>query len=389
MKLSNGQHLAYCTNIHRGESWEETFASLNRHTLRVKDHVCSEDQWYAIGLRLSAVAAKELSGSSCLKNFQKWLEKHQCYVFTINGFPYGNFHGQRVKEQVYAPDWCSDDRLSYTKCLFDILVELLPEGVDGSVSTVPGSFKEFITSQEQEVGIIQNIKATVEYMADLGQRRGKDLHLGIEPEPLGWIENIQETIAFFDRFREGLSRELWPYLGVNYDTCHMAIEYEDAGSALRKLEERDIRLSKLHLSSALKVVPDEQSLESLKHFLDDVYLHQVIARTKEGSLIRYRDLDEALSLTKPEIEKQVEWRVHFHVPLHMPDSEIFRSTSDHLQSVLAYLREKPLTCSHLEIETYTWEVMPDEIKAANVTEQLVAEYEWCLREMKVLEDCKV
>jgi hypothetical protein len=33
MKLEAGIHLAYCTNVHRGETWAETFATLERHTL--------------------------------------------------------------------------------------------------------------------------------------------------------------------------------------------------------------------------------------------------------------------------------------------------------------------------------------------------------------------
>ena len=104
MKLKHGLHLAYCTNIHRGETWRETFDSLQNHALAVREKV-SPTGAYAIGLRLSNRASLELSEAETLLTFQRWLEKNDCYVFTINGFPFGQFHGTRVKEQVYAPDW--------------------------------------------------------------------------------------------------------------------------------------------------------------------------------------------------------------------------------------------------------------------------------------------
>ena len=127
MKLANNSHLAYCTNIHRGSSWAETLDSLDRYTMKVRDRVCPDDE-YAIGLRLSASAAKQLSDSATLLEFQRWLEKRKCYVFTINGFPYGDFHGTRVKEAVYRPDWTSPDRVEYTKSLFDLLCQIAPPG---------------------------------------------------------------------------------------------------------------------------------------------------------------------------------------------------------------------------------------------------------------------
>ncbi len=142
MKLAHGLHLAYCTNIHRGESWEETFHSLKQDTMAVKQQV-APDEPYAIGLRLGAAAAKQLSQGSHLRDFRHWMDQNNCYVFTINGFPYGTFHGTRVKEDVYRPDWTSQERLDYTNLLFDLLVEMLPEGVEGSVSTVPVSYKGF------------------------------------------------------------------------------------------------------------------------------------------------------------------------------------------------------------------------------------------------------
>ena len=155
-RAHHGLHLAYCTNIHRGENWAETFDSLRRYTLAVREQVCPAEP-YAIGLRLSEQAARELSDGAALLGFQQWLEKHNCYVFTINGFPYGKFHGTRVKEQVYAPDWTTRQRLEFTNLLFNILSHLVPQGVEGSVSTVPCSFKEFIHGPEQVKAMRDNL----------------------------------------------------------------------------------------------------------------------------------------------------------------------------------------------------------------------------------------
>src|SRR5678815_2850685 len=111
-------------------------------------------------------------------------DRENCYVFTINGFPYGRFHGTRVKEQVYAPDWTTTDRLEFTNRLFALLAQLVPQGIEGSVSTVPCSFKEFIKTGEQAKAIRDNLWKCVEHIADVSKRSGKLLHLGLEPEPL-------------------------------------------------------------------------------------------------------------------------------------------------------------------------------------------------------------
>src|SRR5262245_56844277 len=182
MKLNHGLHLAYCTNIHRGESWAETFDSLNRYTLAVRERVAGRKP-YAIGLRLSARAARELSAADQLLEFKRWLGRNDCYVFTINGFPYGQFHGTRVKEQVYQPDWTSQDRLDYTNLLFDLLAELLPQDCQGSVSTVPCGSKELVTTPEELKVIRENIWRCVEHIARASQQTGRRLHLGLEPEP--------------------------------------------------------------------------------------------------------------------------------------------------------------------------------------------------------------
>ena len=381
MRLNHGLHLAYCTNVHRGETWRETFDSLKTHTLAVRERVCPRAP-FAIGLRLGHQAANELSDPKAILEFQRWLEKHSCYVFTLNGFPYGHFHGTRIKEQVYAPDWTSPERLTYTNRLFDLLAELLPAGLEGSVSTLPGSFKEFIRNGDQEKVIRENLWRCVEHIAELGRRTHRPLHLGLEPEPLCLLENSAETISFFERLRAEHKNDprLSEHLGVNYDCCHFAVEFEEPQNAIAALQQAGIKISKIHLSSALKTKATKEARAALKDFADDVYLHQVIARGENGELQYYRDLPDALADTPHSAldTPNSEWRIHFHVPLHSPTVPPFDNTNDHLLGALDFLAANPKLCSHLEMETYTWEVLPPELKARSVVEQLAAEYDWTL-----------
>jgi hypothetical protein len=383
MKLANNSHLAYCTNIHRGSSWAETLDSLDRYTMKVRDRVCPDDE-YAIGLRLSASAARQLSDSATLLEFQRWLEKRKCYVFTINGFPYGDFHGTRVKEEVYRPDWTSSDRVDYTKSLFDLLCQIAPPGMEGSVSTVPGSFKRFISSEDQLVAMRKNLAECALHIDALSSKSGRDLHLGLEPEPLCLFETSAETVSFFDALlaaEVGDKDVLLKRLGVNYDACHLAVEYETAEESLGRLVDTGIRISKIHLSSALKVSDfSESTLKTLGGFCEEVYLHQVVARTGTDPLVRYEDLDVALAARASGEDRADEWRIHFHIPLHSSPGVPLESTSDQISSVLDIVKGSPDMCRHFEMETYTWEVLPGGLGAVDVVDQLVREYEWTLGE---------
>ncbi|MEM7383756.1 MAG: metabolite traffic protein EboE [Verrucomicrobiota bacterium] len=384
MHVTDQLHLAYCTNIHRGEDWNETFSALKEHTLAVRDRV-SPDSPFAIGLRLSDVAARELADGDCLAVFKNWLEEENCYVFTINGFPYGRFHGTSVKEQVYLPDWTSSERVRYTKLLFELLAELVPEGGEGSVSTVPGSFKEFGIDTGGRAAMYAHLLDCAHFLEALGKKRNLDLHLGLEPEPLCYIETTAETIDFFEGFfamypdDEAVIRRR---IGVNYDTCHLGVEFEQAGCSLGALEKAGIRISKLHLSSALRLVPEGALLDRLRAFEEDIYLHQVVINLGR-ELRRFRDLGPALAYASDNpIEVGEEWRVHYHVPLHQEPSNGLQTTVDHLIETLDWLAENPDRCHHLEMETYTWEVLPEDMRQASVVDQLEKEYVWCLAELE-------
>ena len=385
MRLNHDIHLGYCTNIHRGESWEETWRGLKEHTLRVKDRV-SGGKSYGIGLRLSAQAANELNQPGKLDEFRRWLDDNGCYVFTINGFPYGSFHGTRVKEQVFKPDWSTKERLDYTNLLFDLLAKLLPEGVSGSVSTLPGSHKTFQVGSDELSAIFTNLRLCRQHIEKVVEASGHDLHLGLEPEPLGLFETSGETLKFFGLYfdRNPQDRDFFKFIGLNYDTCHLAIEFEEAAEALNRITGAGIRLSKLHFSSDLKLQPTAENIARLLSYDEPVYFHQVIASYgPDEPLRRFIDLPDALAFaaTNPSALGR-EWRVHFHIPIHAQPADGFDSTRDHLDGAMQWLAKNPTKCQHIEMETYTWEVLPQDMRSGDVVDQLVKEYDWTLAAMR-------
>ncbi len=382
MHLDHQHHLAYCTNIHPAESWAETLGALQEHTLKVRDKVIRNDESYAIGLRLSALAARELLEGDNLPLFQDWLSSQNCYVFTINGFPYGAFHGTRVKENVYRPDWSSSERLLYTNQLFSIISRLAPEGVEGSVSTLPGSFKAF---KADESSLFANLESCARHIETLAEETGRDLHLGLEPEPLGHFENTRDTLAFFDRLLDQSDNPdlLLRRLGINYDTCHFAVEFDDCRESLEALRNAGLRISKVHLSNALAFDLDNpEAMKAIAQFDEPTYLHQLITNGGERRHC-FTDLPEALTrLQEPPImtEGHKEARVHFHIPLYSDPATPLRSTKSHVRELLAYRRDHPDFCSHFEIETYTWGVLPDDLQKP-IVDQIAAEYRWVLSQL--------
>ena len=344
--------------------------------MKVRDSVVKHGEPYAIGLRLSARAAKELLVGDELSVFKDWLTEENAYVFTINGFPYGDFHGTRVKENVYRPDWMDPERLEYTKELFTIISELVPEGISGSVSTLPGSFKAF---RADERLIRSQLIELADFLEALSEVSGRDLHLGLEPEPLGHFENTEETLLFFDRLLEDSDDHdlIRRRIGVNYDCCHLALEYEDTRSSLKILHEEGLRISKIHLSAALALDPRvEGAVEAASRFDEPTYLHQVIERHPDGKITRHADLPDGLAAWEHGSTAE-QWRIHFHIPLDDEPVHPLRSTVNHASETLRYCRMNPEVCEHYEIETYTWGVLPKGMQRP-VEEQIAGEYRWVL-----------
>jgi len=388
-------HLTYCTNIHPGERWSEVASTLKDYLPSLKAEL-APDAPFGVGLRLSNQAAETLLDGDRLSRFRDWLDANDLYVFTLNGFPYGCFHGEQVKDRVYAPDWRSDERAAYTRRLARILARLVPDGLSGSISTSPLSYKPWLDPEEREAAFRTGSRHLAEMaavLARLESETGTHLHVDLEPEPDCLIENTEESIAFFEDWlwpvggahlsdQVGLSRDeavalLRRHVQLCYDTCHFAVEYETPDAAFDRLSTAEVPVGKIQLSAALRaeLPPDRSALaDQLRPFAEDTYLHQVVERRADGSLHRYRDLPDAL----PHIDRDEaeEWRIHYHVPIYTDTYGALRSTRPHIGRTLDRLGEDPL-CSHLEIETYTWDVLPPDLKD-DLPTSLRREYDWIL-----------
>ncbi|SKA05349.1 hypothetical protein SAMN04488128_102487 [Chitinophaga eiseniae] len=395
MKTAYG-HLTYCTNIHPGEKWEDHFAQLRKYIPAVKQQV-APDQPFGIGLRLANTASLELTKEENLQAFKAWLQQENCYVFTMNGFPYGGFHHTVVKDQVHAPDWTQADRVAYTIRLFRLLAALLPEGMEGGISTSPLSYKYWCNRCEEEKNSFTesatlNMLLVVEQLARIHRGGGPLMHLDVEPEPDGLLEDTAEYIGWYmgallpagipfimDKLRVDEAEAaaiIKNHVQLCYDVCHFALEYEAPERVLEQLRQYGLKVGKLQISAALKAdLPADADqrkkvIDAFRQFNEPVYLHQVIGRKADGALVRYPDLPQALEdADNPAV---MEWRSHFHVPLFAESYEVLRSTQPDIVRVLELQRQQPFT-AHMEAETYTWDVLPPGLKeemAASVSREL-------------------
>ena len=399
MKLAGNAelgHLTYCTNIHPGESWPEVRAALTKHLPEVRRQVAA-DRPFGVGLRLAAVAAEALRHPAAMDELKALLGANSCYAFTINGFPYGPFHGRRVKEAVYRPDWRHEERVSYTNLLADLLVELLPgdDALDGSISTVPGTFKALAAAPGAVPAIARNLIRHAAHLVAIRARSGRTIALALEPEPCCFLETIDETVRFFEQqlfgaaavrqlgeltglARGAAAEALRRHLGVCYDVCHAAVEFEDPADSLRALRAAGIGVPKLQLSAALRIAEvGPATAEQLRPFDEPVYLHQVIRRDGEG-LTRYLDLPDALATIDQSIG--AEWRVHFHVPIFLAELQDFSTTQGFLREILALHRQEPIA-AHLEVETYTWDVLPARYRQVDVASAVARELAWVIEQL--------
>ena len=271
MKLGGGVHLTYCSNIHPGESWPEVRANLGRHVVAVRDRL-RPDSEFGIGLRLSALAASELADPAALSEFQDFLARERLYVFTINGFPYGTFHGTRVKQDVYLPDWRDPKRLVYSNALADLLAALLPDdpALEGSISTVPGAYKAALGGAHDVATMVDHLLRHVAHLVQLRGRSGRVIALALEPAPCCFLETVDEAVAFFQQELHGpaavkrltaltglssydAAMALHQHLGLCLDLCHAAVEFEQPEQLVEKLAAAGIRIHKMQISAGLRL----------------------------------------------------------------------------------------------------------------------------------------
>jgi len=396
MRLAGGLgRLTYCQNIHPAESWAEARAALLGPTRAVKAAL-SPDAPFTVGLRLSAQAVRDLAAPPAQAALIRLLAEEGYEAATVNGFPYGPFHGAPVKQAVYRPDWRDPARLDYTCALAALMARIAPQGETATLSTVPGGFAADCAGDEAAVadGLLQ----AAAHCARLAQETGATVALAVEPEPRCLMQTTAGAIDFFARWLfdaravrrmadlAGLSTTaaaaaLPRHLGLCFDVCHAAVEFEDIPASLAALRAAGVPAHKMQLSAALRVArADAQARAALSAFAEPVYLHQVTARRGDGALLRFDDLPGALAAAEgatPGSPDGAEWRVHFHVPVFTDVAGPFSTTQDALAAALAIHRAQPVT-PHLEVETYTWGVLPEALRGGPVEAAVTREMRWVL-----------
>lgn len=390
----HSHHLVYCLNIHPGERWADQMAAIESSGVELRRRL-APDHPFGLGLRVSARAARELERSGQSDTVLRRFDELGLYAVTINGFPYGRFHGGPVKERVYAPDWRTEARVAYTRRLARLLAAWLREDVPGSISTVPGSFGPWMRGRAAVAAMVRRWMEIVRELDRLRRATGRHIVLAIEPEPDCWIETAASLVEIYEHSvipigaphlarAAGVSlaaaeRMIRAHLGACLDTCHLWVNGENLAGALLRVSRAGIPVAKLQISAAPAAPNTAAGRRALRRFADPVYLHQT--RAWDGSLERARwtDLPDALAELRT-APPRWEVRTHCHIPLFHSPVPPLRSSARALD---AHVWAEALRATNVfEIETYTFFALPRSVRPRNVVDSIEAEYRWCLRRLR-------
>jgi hypothetical protein len=392
MDLGNGLGLlTYSTLVHPADDWEQLYNSLVTYLPKVKARIAGNKP-FGVCIRLSASSAQTLANSPAERaKLKKFLDDNDMYIYTANAFVYGHFKGDKVKEQVYEPDWRSEERTRYTINVADVLADVCPAGIAPSIQSAPLGFKPRVTDDGVVESYTNHVLSVVAHLIALEDRTGRTVQLALEPEPYCFLETTDETINYFTKHLysgeavEKLAKlarvpiadanaALRRHLGIVYDICHQAVEYENIGQSLQKLVDAGIPVFKLQEAAALHMPEVTQPVvDTLKRYAKTIYLTQTIQK-RDGKLTKFLNVDDAIA----EFEKNPgprEWRTHIHVPVFLDDLGQFRTTRFAIEDALTFHKKNPLS-RHLEVETYTWDMLPDSLKSGDIVDYICRELDW-------------
>jgi hypothetical protein len=397
MDLGNGYgHLTYSTLVHPGDTWAEMRASLETYVPEVKARF-SPDAPMGVSLRISNASAERLMDDPAERAWvKKFLDDNDLYVYTVNAFPFGPFKGEVVKERVYEPDWTTEERTRYTMNVATILTEITGPEVEPTIQSAPLAFRPKVADDHYIAEFTDNLLRVVAFLMDLEKTTGRRVKLALEPEPYCFLESIEETVEYFEAHVYTLAAAtrvaelsgqplaevfggLRRHLGVVFDICHQSVEFEDITEDLHLLMNAGIPIFKLQEAAALlvrEVTPE--IVAELRKYTGTIYLSQTTER-RDGVLTRFLNLEDAIAAWEVDPGPR-EWRTHFHVPVFLKDLGPFQTTRSGIDDALAVHARTPLS-THLEIETYTWDVLPDHLKTGDITEYVVRELEYVRDEL--------
>jgi hypothetical protein len=357
----------------------------------VKERIAPKKR-FGVSLRLAAESAQTLVNNRAEREkLKKFLGDNDMYLYTVNAFPYGPFKGQIVKEKVYEPDWRSEERTQYTINVAEVLADVCPEGSTPSIQTAPLGFKPRVTGPEVVESFTEHLLRVTAHLVGLHDRTGRAIGVSLEPEPYCFLETTDEVVNYFtNHLYTGASAErlaklagipiseahiaLRRHVGTVFDICHQAVEYENISVSLQKLVDAGIPVFKLQEAAAIYVPEvNERAIDVLHRYAQTIYLTQTLEK-KDGKFTMFLNLEDAFAAWKANPGPR-EWRTHIHVPVFLDDLGPFRTTRFAIEDALKFHKAKPVS-RQLEIETYTWDVLPDSLKTGDIVDYVCRELEW-------------
>lgn len=360
--------LSYCTNVHPAEDLEGVIRQLREYAGPIRR--TAGLAILGVGLWLPAGLARQLAGSAADRAaLRDVLDAEGLQLHTINAFPYGGFHNEVVKLEVYKPTWAERERLEYTLDCAEVLAAFLPEDTAGSISTLPLAWREPWTTNHDDAATAAFAELSSR-LRDLRERTGKTVRIAVEPEPGCVLDTVTDVVGWLGaRIERGIDPQ---FVGLCVDTCHLAVSFADPAGAVHEIEAAGLRIVKVQASAALHVTDptDPAARRALAAFVEPRYLHQV-RESQPAGIVAADDLAEALT----ELPGESPWRVHFHIPLHHVPAAPLETTVDVLRRTVAAVGQLPYAPEvHLDIETYTWSVLPG--ASVGITEGIAAEIAW-------------
>lgn len=399
MSLSrSGTLLGYCTNVHAGLDSDSILANLRKCALPVRQRL-GQDR-LGVGLWFSQMAAKELLEEDRLDRFKQQLQSMGLVPYTINGFPQQDFHQKVVKHRVYEPAWWEPARLQYTRDLIEILDRLLPEGLSGSISTLPIGWNQRCADQESRYAqAAANLLVLADELDARYEKTGRRIRIALEPEPGCIFTDNASLRAFYQRYwstpaiSHAQAQRAREYLTICHDICHSAVMGENQHEQVLESLSLGIQVGKVQVSSAIRVpwsrldsVQQHRALLQLAQFAEDRYLHQTMVVDSTGQHRLIEDLPElmaqhleheALKSTLPLSDR--EWRIHFHVPIYVQSWGQIESTQSQIEAWLDLVKVRPelfLPDVAYEVETYAWGVLPSQLQRLSLDEGIAQEIAW-------------
>ncbi len=392
--------IGYCTNVHAGTTLESICSRLSEFAVPLA-HKLPANESLGVGLWLPKSASDELASDTDVEALGDWLRAHRLHAFTMNGFPYDNFHRPVVKHDVYVPTWADTSRFEYTLRLAQILATLHrpTTGNDSSaalytISTLPVGWPSDESSDQQ---ILAQAGKRLRDLAAKLQRLEKDtgvrVIVAIEPEPGCLFDTCDDLVTFFEtELPDALHRR---YLGVCHDVCHSAVMFEDQATALRRYADSGVTVGKVQVSSAidlpLRKLTHEQravALQQLHGFAEDRYLHQTGVINAAGQFELIEDLPQWLAVEQDRSDQHL--RIHFHVPIFLEAMDALGTTRSDIEACVEYLHrpDAPEFTGHWEVETYAWTVMPQQYRLDGLSADLERELTWFKRLLSRSEKCE-